>query len=221
MDKNTLKESALVARLNDILQLDHDALGAYDLAIQSLKSPTYKGAVRRFRADHERHITELTQLIRERGGIPIELPHLPTGVFKLAVQQAGALGGDKAVILAFKANERQGRDKYRRAAEASEDLEAADILARGADDEAKHYAWALEVLENLGAGADTLTGQAERVVEVAHARMGDAVEAVERGAMVAAEATRRAVKGNERPLLTAALVAGIGFVAAQLFRGRR
>ncbi|HVE79775.1 MAG TPA: ferritin-like domain-containing protein [Gemmatimonadaceae bacterium] len=221
MAEDTLKESKLVAQLNDLLQLDYDSIAAYEVAIKALQSPSYQGTVRRFRADHERHITELTQLIRERGGIPIELPHLPTGLFKLAVQQAGALGGDKAVLLAFKANERQARDKYRRAAEASEDLVAADILARAAEDEAKHYAWALETLEDPGAGADTITGQVERVVEITHARMGDAVEAVERGAMTAAVATRRAVKGKERPLLTAAVVAGIGFVAAQVFRGRR
>ena len=52
-------------------------------------------------------------------GKPIQAPHLPTSVFKLAVQKAGAMSGETALILAFKANERQSRDKYRRMAEAA------------------------------------------------------------------------------------------------------
>lgn len=209
----------LVAELNDLLQLDHDAVTAYDVAIRSVNSDTYRETLRSFRGDHERHIAELTRLIRDRDGAPVQFPHVPSGVFKLAVQQAGRLGrGDAAVILAFKTNERQSRDKYRRLAERTTDPEIAVVLGRAAADEARHYSWALETLDELGVGPNTRAARVERIVEVAHARMGDAMETVERGAMMGAESMRRAMKGREKPLLTALAAVGLGFVAARLFK---
>jgi rubrerythrin len=218
MPNTTLQTARLVAELNDLLQLDHDAVAAYDIAIRSLEGAAFQDALRRFKNDHERHIHELTRLIRERDAIPIQFPHLPTGVFKLAVQEAGKLGGgDVGVLLAFKANERQVRDKYRRAAESATDAEVEVVLGRGAADEARHYAWALETLDDLGTGGHTPIGRVERVVEIAHARMGDAVEAVERGAMTAAEAARRSAKDAEHPWMVAAAAIGVGFLAAALW----
>jgi len=204
----------MLAQLNDLLQLDHDAVGAYEVAIESLQSPAYRQALQRFKRDHERHVEELTQLITERGGTPVQLPHLPTGMFKLAMQQAGRLaGGDRGVLLAFRTNERQVRDKYRRLAEASEDLVVADVVARGADDEAKHYGWVVTVLEELGVTSDSSLGRAERVIEVANARLVDAAERVERGAMEATERFKRAVKRSDPSLLAVAAAVGIGIVA--------
>ncbi len=88
------EEIRLVADLNDLLQLDHDAVAAYDVAISKLEDRDHADQIAGFRRDHERHIRELTELIRAHGGVPIQTPHLPTGVFKLAMQGVGAAGGD-------------------------------------------------------------------------------------------------------------------------------
>lgn len=222
MATSIMNAARLTAELNDLLALDHDALAAYDIAIDGLKNPEYAAQIRRFRQDHERHITELGPLIRAHGGIPIEMPHLPTGMFKLAVQQAGKLGGDKGLLLAFKANERQGRDDYRRAAERARDhgdARVTDVLERAARDESTHYHWVLETLEELGAGADTPVGRAERVVESGNVAMADAVEGVGKGALAAGDALRRVVK--QQPMGAALVALGIGLVAAAVVRGRR
>ena len=221
MNETTQSEAALIAELNDLLQLDHDAVQAYTLAISSLKGVSYQNTLRRFRGDHERHIEELTPLIRAHGGLPIELPHLPTGAFKLAVQAAGAAGGDRAVLLAFKANERQVRDKYRRAVDRLSTTDAAAVVSRNAADELVHYGWALETLEDLGYGADSAAGRAERAFEVAHKGVADAVEGVERRAMQTAEGARRALteRTASNPLAMALLAVAAGFLAGQL-KGR-
>ena len=112
----TIGQPALVAELNDLLQLDHDAIGAYAIAITRLRNDGLRQTLREFKRDHERHVEALTRLIAEQGGVAVQMPHLPSGVFKLAVQGLGALGGDAELLLAFMANERQVRDKYRRAA---------------------------------------------------------------------------------------------------------
>ena len=203
-----------LAELNDLLQLDHDAVGAYDIAIEALQSKAHEATLRRYKGDHERHIRELTHLVRERGGTPVQMPHVPTGVFKLAVQKAGSLGGgDAAVLLAFKANERQVRDKYRRAAERADDPEVRSILSRNADDEAGHYAWVVEALEMLGVGEETAAGRAERAVELAHGATANVMEGAEKRGMAALEAVRR------RPFRTLAL-GGLALAAVAFARRR-
>jgi rubrerythrin len=223
MEQIDESDAALTAELNDLLRLDHDAVQAYTLAIKLLGNEEYKRRLEAFRADHERHIDELSQLIRSRDGTPLELPHLPSGVFKLAVQAIGAAGGDRAVLLAFKANERQVRDKYRRAARAVHPGDVTSVLARAADDEARHYAWVLETLEDLGVTPDSATGRAERAFEVAHARAADVMEGAERQAMVAVQRAGRTLRDDiiNNPISSALLAVGVGFVAATLFGGAR
>jgi rubrerythrin len=207
-----------IAMLNDLLQLDHDAVGAYSIAINATTDESRRETLRGFRADHERHIEEITRLIQDRGGKPIQSPHLPTGVFKLAVQKAGALGGETALLLAFKANERQGRDKYRRAAESSDDLEVADVLARASEDEIRHYDWAVRTLQELGVAPDSTAARVERVIEVGNARMADVMEGLETGAMALFEGVRRGAK--EQPLITVIAAVGVGLLASALGRRR-
>src|ERR687885_85731 len=160
-------ETQLVAELNDLLKLDHDAVQAYTLAIRSLDS----------------------------------------GSFKLAVQGVAALGSDRSVLAAFKANERQVRDKYRRAAREFHTADVTSVLARAAEDESRHYAWVLETLEDLGFDADSVAGQAERAFEVAHKGVADTLEGAERKLLQGIEGSRRALKraGSRRGLATALL----------------
>ncbi|HEX7051470.1 MAG TPA: ferritin-like domain-containing protein [Longimicrobiales bacterium] len=184
-------ESSLIAELNDLLQLDHDAVQAYTMAIENLETEHLRSTLMQFRSDHERHITNLTDLIRSREGMPLDLAHIPTGLFKLAVQKVGTAGGDREILLAFKANERQVRDKYRRSAEAGHPTEVTQVIERNASDEERHYDWVVGVLEGMGAGEDTMVGRAEGVFERVHEATADAIEGAERKVMEGAESARR------------------------------
>ncbi len=219
-----------IAMLNDLLQLDHDALQSYELAINELEGTAYRETVRRFRGDHERHVTELTALIRRYGGMPVEMPR-PTGVLKLATQGAGALGGgDTHVLMAFRNNERQARDKYARAAALGEwPADVASAVRVAAADESRHYDWVDTTLQSLGVTDDSALGKAHKAFETAHAGTANALEAVGTKGMQAVEAARRAVgRGSgvgravaERPIAAAALAIGAGVLAATLLGGGR
>jgi len=230
MEKRTvITDTMLTANLNDLLQLDVDAVQAYSLAMRQLESAVRRRTVQRYQADHKRHITQLKRLIRKYGGTPIAVSHLPTGPFKLAMQATGSVGGDKAVLLAFKANEHQGRDKYRRAADRKGlPADVARVLERAAADEERHYRWAEKALERMGAGRRTAVGKVARVVEVANAAAVDVVEEAEKPLMVAVEATARGVKAaTRRPLRRAAVAAavtavpGVAGAAALALAGKR
>ena len=58
-----VREAALIGELNDLLQLDHDAVGAYTLAISALRDRNLRNTLIGFRQDHERHIADLVDLI--------------------------------------------------------------------------------------------------------------------------------------------------------------
>lgn len=224
--KKTVRDTMLVAKLNDLLQLDTDAVQAYAVVIAQLESKTRKQTVRRYQADHKRHVTNLKKIIRQQGGAPVAVSHIPTGPFKLAMQAAmGSLGGDKAVLLAFKSNERQVRDKYLRAA-ADEAIPTAiaRVVKAAAADEERHYRWVEKTLQQLGAGRRTVTGRVAGVLEVATARTVDVIEDLEKPLMVAAEGARRVARAAaEHPVRTAAVAAAVvGAVgAAESLRSRR
>jgi hypothetical protein len=220
---NAVKETLLTTQLNDLLQLDVDAVQAYALTIRQLESTIRKQTVRRYQADHRRHITELKRLIQAHGGTPLPVSHIPTGPFKLAMQAMGTFGDDKAVLLAFKTNERQGRDKYRRAA-AGRGLprDVARVLRRAARDEERHYRWAEKELQKLHAGRRTIAGKAAAGVEVVNARTVDVIEEMEKPLMTVVEATRRGVRAvAKHPMRTAGVAAAIAGAAGAAVALRR
>jgi rubrerythrin len=177
--------------LTDLLQLEFDALCAYSVAIAGLRRADLRGSLCAFRADHERHVRELSARIRALGGIPLTLPHLPTGLLKLGVQMAGLPGGDRTILLAFVSNEWQSREKYARYASRPYPPELLTLLQRHAADEARHYDWACAALQELGCGTETATGRAVQAFAQFHGTAADVLEAVGRNAM---EAAARALK---------------------------
>jgi bacterioferritin (cytochrome b1) len=194
MGNAALDGAPLIAELNDLLALDHDAVQAYTYALATLPDDAFRETLARFRGDHERHIKELAERVRAHGGMPLHLPHIPTGGFKLAVQALGTLGGLRETLLAFKANEGQVREKYRRYTLHRYPPDVMEVVQRALADEERHYAWAEEMLRRLGAGTDTAAGLAAQVFETVHRRTADLVEAAGRSVLVGAEGMRQALR---------------------------
>jgi rubrerythrin/ElaB/YqjD/DUF883 family membrane-anchored ribosome-binding protein len=207
--------------LNDLLQLDHDAVGAYEIAMEKLNDRDHADMIAGFRRDHERHIRELNELIAELGGTPRNQPHA-TGPFKLALQSLGGLAGDRGTLMAFRTNELQVRAKYDSyAARANAwPTHIKRIVDACALDEERHYRWVSEVLgkdenealdkidtarERAEAGArpiDKVTGAAgvarERVLEateLARDRAADVAGTVRERVSGGVDAVRNRLQG--------------------------
>jgi ElaB/YqjD/DUF883 family membrane-anchored ribosome-binding protein/rubrerythrin len=140
--------------LNDLLQLDHDAVAAYDVAISRLEDRDHADQIAGFRRDHERHVRELNELVTRLGGTPVNHPHA-TGPIKTALQALGGLAGDKGLLMAFRTNELQVRTKYD--SYASKAMlwppDVKRVIDGAALDEERHYAWVAGVLQRMGVGA--------------------------------------------------------------------
>jgi uncharacterized protein (TIGR02284 family) len=142
-------ESSLEDLLTDLIQLDHDAAGAYQAAIDRLKDAGFRSALSGFRQDHLRHIEELGAQLSAIGGESPKEGDMKSLLAKGKVV-LGGLMGDKAILQAMKTNEDDTNTAYERAVkhdEASEDVR--DVLSRGLTDERRHRDWMVETIEKL------------------------------------------------------------------------
>jgi rubrerythrin len=204
---------AVLDGLNDLLQLDHDAIAAYEIAMEKLENPDWADRIAGFMLDHERHVRQLNEVILELGGTPRNEPHV-TGPFKEALQSLGALGGDRGVIVAFRANELQARRKYDRyASRANRWPPNVKLVVDGnALDEERHYEWASEVLDGLGILDSTrLAAGAASRVRGELTRLGGSVDVAELRTEV--ETLARA-----NPLRMVLATFAAGFVVGRILR---
>jgi rubrerythrin len=150
-----VSNAEIVKGLNDLLQLDHDAIGAYQIAIEELEERSYARQIQRLLHDHERHVRELNGLIQWLGGKPKNEPHA-TGPFKQALQGLGRLGGDRGALMAFRSNELRVRAAYHEYATraAAWPPDVLTIIDRAARDEDRHYRWVTGVLDAMPGPAD-------------------------------------------------------------------
>jgi rubrerythrin len=176
----------VLAGLNQLLQLEHDAVAGYTTAIERLENQEHVLRIQEFRLDHERHIRELNDLILAMGGTPVNEPHA-TLPLKQAVQKLAGAGGDKALLIAWRANELQVVSRYRESVRraAHWPAEATELVGRNAADEERHYQW---VADLLSGGETPEIEMVERVREIGGM-------AKEKLTVAATQARQRAAEG--------------------------
>jgi len=58
------------SELNELIQLDYNAVTAYQQAIEACDHVEVRGTLGEFKRDHERHISELSSQVTALGGTP-------------------------------------------------------------------------------------------------------------------------------------------------------
>jgi uncharacterized protein (TIGR02284 family) len=143
-------EDKLDSLLTDLVLLDHDAVLAYDAAIERLGTASHRSTLAGFRRDHLRHIEELDAALSAMGKMPPKEGDMKALLTQGKVVLAG-LVGDKAILRAMKTNEDDTNIAYERAVQhrhASPELR--QTLESGLADERRHRAWLIETIERLG-----------------------------------------------------------------------
>lgn len=137
-----------IKNLNELIELDYDAIAAYQEAIDRIDTDAYKAKLSEFLDDHQRHIEELTSLVRNEGGEPAK-----EGDGKKILTQGKVMladmAGDKAILKAMKTNEEETTTKYQKAVDDDHSREVQSVLEKGLADERRHKAWLEETLDKL------------------------------------------------------------------------
>jgi uncharacterized protein (TIGR02284 family) len=150
----TGKEGNPLHMLYKLIELDYDAIEAYDAALVRIDDSVSKSALAGFRADHERHVRELGGVLRGMGFDPPQ-----KGDYKRVLTKGkvilGNVAGDRGILLAMKTNEDDTNHAYERAitrADLTPDVR--QIIERNLADERRHRTWIeqrLSALRSLGA----------------------------------------------------------------------
>lgn len=141
--QNNFKELVLA-----LLNLEHDAIEAYDEVIRRLENKDYAKMIGEFKKDHERHVKELSKISSALG------EKTPDGSMK-SVLTAGKivladLLGDRAILKAMKSNEDDTVTAYERAVENECSSPAlVEICQKALADEKRHRRWMEEKAESL------------------------------------------------------------------------
>ena len=134
-------QKALSSMLNQLIELDFDTIEAYRAAMDRLDAPTDRTQLQWFLADHERHVRELSLLVRQLGETPSEEADMKQVLTKGKVVIASLLG-DRAVLSAMKSNEDDTNLAYERAVRRNDlPIRMRNILERNLADERRHRAW--------------------------------------------------------------------------------
>jgi len=180
--------------LNDLLQLDHAAIEAYEVAIEQLRDRQQALQIEGFKRDHERHIQELNDLILALGGSPKNESHVSAPLAQ-GMQKLAATMGDRALLIAWRGNELRMMTKYDEYTRKALlwPAEAKRLIDRNALDEERHYRWVLGVL----GGDEDEEDVTDRVREAMARAREMSVEAQERLSGAAFAARIRAAEGLE------------------------
>jgi rubrerythrin len=135
-------QSDFAGALKSLVELEYDALSAYESAFEGFDSKIYKTKVQEFSRDHERHIEELSKILNDRGeDAPTQHDVIKHLLVKGKVVLANMLG-DEAILSAMLSNEGDTNQAY--STILRHDMkwpEAMPILERAYADEKRHKEW--------------------------------------------------------------------------------
>lgn len=135
------KQKDVAHLLNSLIELDLDAIEAYEVAIDRIDDEGDKAQLDELKGDHERHVRELQPIVAELGEKPADKPDLKRVLTKGRVVLA-AIVGDRPILLAMKTNEDHTNLAYDRAV-SRDDLpeHVRELLLKNRSDERRHLAY--------------------------------------------------------------------------------
>lgn len=144
-----------IETLNDLIQLDYDAVKAFEHALERIEDPQIESDLEGFLVDHERHITDLSRLIRELGGPVDELGRDLKGfLLEGLTALRSSTGGTVGALKAMRTNERHTNHVYEKALALDLPDHARAVLAVHLTDERRHLATIEMHVARLARGID-------------------------------------------------------------------
>jgi uncharacterized protein (TIGR02284 family) len=136
-----------IEELNELIRFDYDAIGAYDAAINDVKDVAVRDPLIQFRGDHNRHVMNLSEIVRRLGGTPVEHPGLK-GIVRKTMTKVAGLGGPELTLKAMRSNEEVLNKTYAHHLSLDFPVDIKDIIRQNYSDEQRHLAWVGQALQN-------------------------------------------------------------------------
>ena len=142
-----MNQSQFIEKLNHLIQLDHDAVGAYEAAIDRIDVESIRAQLRQFQNDHRRHITDLSAVVVRLGGTPKERPDVKGFVLK-GFTAVTSMMGNEAALRAMQGNEKLTNSSYSSALRENWPPDIRSLVEQNYRDEQRHLAYIEDGLRN-------------------------------------------------------------------------
>lgn len=143
--------------LKKLVQLDVDAVLAYDRAISAVGEGAIASGLAGFKLDHQRHILELSKALLDLGVTPPEAKPDLKGSLLGGLTAVRSRLGPEQTLHAMRTNEQLTNSSYASAVAKPFPDPVLEVVRRGYADEQRHLAWIERTLdtrswEGTGAG---------------------------------------------------------------------
>lgn len=127
--------------LRELIELDYDAIEAYETAINRIENKYFKNKLKEFKKDHEKHVEKLNKFLSTHKEEIVAGPSTKQWLTKGKVVLAD-LVGDSAILYAMLTNEEDTNAAYERLNKHPRKWpETTEILKEGLLDEKAHKKW--------------------------------------------------------------------------------
>jgi rubrerythrin len=130
-----------ISTLKSLVQLDYDAVLAYNQALDHIDLADVHKQIADFRDDHERHITELSALLRDEGEDAPARGRDLKGFFIEGFTAVRSVTGTEGALKAMKTNEELTNRRYESALTAELSTDARKLVEKNFHDEQRHLRW--------------------------------------------------------------------------------
>jgi len=138
----------IVKELRSLCQLDIDAVHAYNECLRHIDVSEVKKTIERFRADHERHIKDLSAIIHSyKEKAPEFSPDLK-GYMLDVFSKLRSLSGTEGALKSLKSGENLTNKRYAKALDLAFPDNIRGVIERNYRDEQRHLTYVEECIEN-------------------------------------------------------------------------
>lgn len=136
----------IAGRLNTLVQLDIDAVHAYDQAIAAIDAADIRERMSRYRDDHQRHVTDLGAVVRQLGETPPATAPDFKGFIIQGFTSLRSLSGTDGALRAMHTNEKLTNTRYEQTLGWDLPLEVRAVVQAFLTDERTHIEYIVETL---------------------------------------------------------------------------
>jgi rubrerythrin len=137
---DTEVRSDVIERLNALIQHDLVTSRSYELALEYVDEDAVREAFETFRGDHERHIVELTRVVKDLGGEVKEVTHDVKSVLLDSMTTLRSITGNLGALHAMRTNEKLSASAYAKTSRLDLPPRVLEVVTRELEDEQNHKA---------------------------------------------------------------------------------
>ncbi|HEX8950115.1 MAG TPA: DUF2383 domain-containing protein [Dissulfurispiraceae bacterium] len=133
-----MDKKEMIDNLSDLVKVDIDAVHAYGQVIKHIDITSVREQLVNFQGDHERHIKDLSRVIRNLGGEPPEFSRDFKGYVLQGFAALRSMTGDEGALKALKSGEEFTNKRYHEARSWDLPADIISIIESNYEDEQRH-----------------------------------------------------------------------------------